>query len=204
MAPRIELETDNALAVLHLVAAELGVALLPRLALATLAVPAGVVIRPTIPSSDRSIQVVTQAGARRVPSIAIVLRELLELETARLGAEPRGLSALRDGAARLLRARKLEAWSEPSDGIRDPGDRLVDLVAGRLGAEREAHGGPGDIRVEPIASSTCDGSSLPAAQADPLEQTMPRCSSSSSTASPLVPGKAKAACPGSRCVAVRR
>ena len=83
--PRIELETDNALAVLHLVAAGLGVALLPQLALATLDVPPGAVIRPTIPSSDRSIQVVTQAGARRVPSIAIVLRELLELETAEWG-----------------------------------------------------------------------------------------------------------------------
>jgi DNA-binding transcriptional LysR family regulator len=90
VTPRIELETDNALAVLHLVAAELGVALLPRLALATLAVPAGVVIRPTIPSSDRSIQVVTQAGARRVPSIAIVLRELLELETGDWGLNPVG------------------------------------------------------------------------------------------------------------------
>ncbi len=70
---------------LHLVAAGLGVALLPQLALATLDVPPGAVIRPTIPSSDRSIQVVTQAGARRVPSIAIVLRELLELETAEWG-----------------------------------------------------------------------------------------------------------------------
>ena len=62
----------------------------PRLALATLGVPPGVVIRPTIPSSDRSIQVVTQAGARRVPSIAIVLRELLELETGDWGLNPVG------------------------------------------------------------------------------------------------------------------
>ena len=40
----------------------------------------------------------------------------------------------------------------------------------------------------PIAVSTCDGSSLPAAHADPLEQITPSRSSSSSTASPLVPG----------------
>ena len=48
----------------------------------------------------------------------------------------------------------------------------------------------------PIASSTCEGSSLPAAHADPLEETTPRRSSSSSTASPLVPGEGEARRPG--------
>lgn len=80
VVPRIELETDNATAVLNLVAAGLGVALLPRLALATAPVPPGAAVRPTLPSSDRDIQVVAQSGARRVPSIAAVLSELESLD----------------------------------------------------------------------------------------------------------------------------
>jgi len=78
--PQIELETDNAVAVLNLVAAGLGVALLPRLALATAPVPEGATVRSTLPSSDRSIQVVVQAGSRRVPSIAAALETIAALE----------------------------------------------------------------------------------------------------------------------------
>ena len=78
--PRIEFETDNAVAVLNLVAAGLGVALLPRLALATAVVPKGATIRATSPSSDRRIQIVSQPGSRRVPAIATVLREIVQLD----------------------------------------------------------------------------------------------------------------------------
>lgn len=78
--PEIALETDNAVAVLNLVAAGLGVALLPRLALATAVPPDGAVVRATAPSSDRSIQVVVQHGSRRVPSIAAVLDAVIALE----------------------------------------------------------------------------------------------------------------------------
>lgn len=78
--PRIEFETDNAVAVLNLVAAELGVALLPRLALATAVVPKGATIRATSPSSDRIIRIVSQPGSRRVPAIATVLREMVQLD----------------------------------------------------------------------------------------------------------------------------
>jgi len=63
--------------VLTLVAAGLGVALLPQLALATAPVPPGATVRSTTPSSDRSIQLVVQNGSRRVPSIAATI-ELLE------------------------------------------------------------------------------------------------------------------------------
>jgi molybdate transport repressor ModE-like protein len=85
--PRIDLETDNAVAVLHLVASGLGVALLPQLALATAVVPEGAAVRATAPSSDRSVQVVVQAGSRRVPSVAAVLDEIGRLELpARVGA----------------------------------------------------------------------------------------------------------------------
>jgi len=83
--PRIDLETDNAIAVLNLVGAGLGVALLPQLALATAPVPPGAAVRSTSPSSDRSIQVVVQAGSRRVPSIAAALAALREIEGADWG-----------------------------------------------------------------------------------------------------------------------
>ena len=73
VTPNIELETDNAIAVLTLVAAGLGVALLPQLALATAPVPPGATVRSTTPSSDRSIQLVVQNGSRRVPSIAATI-----------------------------------------------------------------------------------------------------------------------------------
>ncbi|AYF99588.1 LysR family transcriptional regulator [Protaetiibacter intestinalis] len=86
--PDIELETDNAVAVLHLVATQLGVALLPRLALATATVPAGAVIRATSPSSDRSIQVVALQGARRVPAIATVLAAVESLDGDDWGLSP--------------------------------------------------------------------------------------------------------------------
>ena len=48
------------------------------------------------------------------------------------------------------------------------------------------------------ARSTAERSLLPAAQADPLEQTMPRRSSSTTIDSPLVPAKVKEALPANR------
>ena len=71
--PIIDHETDNAVAVLHLVASGLGVALLPRLALATATVPSGAAIRATAPGSTRSIQLVRHADATRVPSLAVTI-----------------------------------------------------------------------------------------------------------------------------------
>ncbi len=85
VTPQIDLETDNAIAVLNLVAAGLGVALLPHLALATAPVPPGATVRSTHPSSDRSIQVVVQAGSRRVPSIAATLDVIQGLDGADWG-----------------------------------------------------------------------------------------------------------------------
>ena len=80
VTPRVELETDNAVAVLNLVAANLGVALLPQLALATAPVPEGAAVRSTLPSSDRSIQLVVQAGSRRVPSIAAAITAIAAID----------------------------------------------------------------------------------------------------------------------------
>ncbi len=80
VTPRIELETDNAVAVLNLVSRNLGIALLPQLALATAPIPSGAAVRSTIPSSDRSIQVVVQSGSSRVPSIAAALDSIRGLD----------------------------------------------------------------------------------------------------------------------------
>ena len=69
-APAIAFETDNASAVINMVASGLGVAILPRLALVAAAVPAGAVIRFHTPASARSIHLIANEGARRVPSLA--------------------------------------------------------------------------------------------------------------------------------------
>jgi DNA-binding transcriptional LysR family regulator len=71
--PDIVLETDNAAAVVGLVAAGLGVALLPRLALATTVIPVGVAIDPVDDDLARRVEVVVARGAERVPSVRAAL-----------------------------------------------------------------------------------------------------------------------------------
>ncbi|QQD77397.1 LysR family transcriptional regulator [Curtobacterium sp. YC1] len=71
--PEIVLETDNAAAVVGLVAAGLGVALLPRLALDTTVIPAGVRVDPVDDDLARRVEVVVARGAERVPSIRAAL-----------------------------------------------------------------------------------------------------------------------------------
>lgn len=95
VTPQIELETDNAVAVLSLVAEGLGVALLPQLALATAPLAAGVAARSTAPSSDRSIQVVVQAGSRKVPSIGATIDALMEVDAHEWGLKRVGSVASR-------------------------------------------------------------------------------------------------------------
>ena len=71
--PEIVLETDNAAAVLGLVGAGLGVALLPRLALATTVVPASVRVDDVDDALARRVEVVAGRQASRVPSIRAAL-----------------------------------------------------------------------------------------------------------------------------------
>lgn len=71
--PEIVLETDNAAAVVGLVAAGLGVALLPRLALSTTVVPPGVAVTPADDALARRVEVVVARGADRVPSVRAAL-----------------------------------------------------------------------------------------------------------------------------------
>jgi len=72
LVPGIAHETDNFVAVLGMVAAGLGVALLPALALSTATVPDGVAVRPTANRDFRTIQLVGAAGTDQVPAIAAV------------------------------------------------------------------------------------------------------------------------------------
>ena len=88
--PVISFETDNASAVLNIVANGLGVAMLPRLALATTAMPAGAVTRPHTPKSTRSVHVVSNQGAERVPSIAATMSRLRTLDGADWGLTAAG------------------------------------------------------------------------------------------------------------------
>ncbi len=72
--PDIAHETDNAIAVTALVAAGLGVALLPSLALSAARLPEGVVVRPTRNGDDRALHLVSAAHADRIPAVAALLR----------------------------------------------------------------------------------------------------------------------------------
>ena len=71
---------------LGLVAAGLGVALVPHLILTTVSHP-DVVVRPVIPPSRRVVQVITTPDLRRVPAVAAAL-EALSSSAAELRGNP--------------------------------------------------------------------------------------------------------------------
>ncbi|MFX0539249.1 LysR family transcriptional regulator [Ornithinimicrobium sp. Y1847] len=73
--PEVAFETEDYVAVLGLVAAGLGVALVPQLILQTVSHP-DVVIRPVSPPSRRVVQVVTTPDLKRVPAVAATLAAL--------------------------------------------------------------------------------------------------------------------------------
>ena len=75
VTPRIAHATDNSVAVLGLVAAGVGVALQPRLALEPLELPAGAGVHEVLPSSDRRVRAVHARGAEAVPTVAAVLSD---------------------------------------------------------------------------------------------------------------------------------
>ncbi|MGV8969847.1 MAG: LysR family transcriptional regulator [Microbacteriaceae bacterium] len=79
--PAIAHETDNSAAVLGLVENGLGVALLPRLALASVAVPEGVEIHTIEGVSARTVYAVALTAATRVPSIAAAMHTARRLDT---------------------------------------------------------------------------------------------------------------------------
>jgi Transcriptional regulator len=80
--PAIAHETDNFIAVLGMVAARLGVALLPSLALSAATVPPGVAVRPTSNRDFRTIQLVGAQGSDQVPAIAATATAIAGLDPA--------------------------------------------------------------------------------------------------------------------------
>lgn len=78
-APRIAYETDNVAAVLGLVEAGIGVAMLPMLAVESVGARAGIAIRPTTGRDQRTVHAVTASGATLVPALAATLRQLAAL-----------------------------------------------------------------------------------------------------------------------------
>lgn len=83
IAPRIAHATDNSVAVLSLVAAGVGVALQPALALEPLELPAGAKARPVAPASDRQVRAVLSNGAAAVPTVQATLTQLLAVTAGR-------------------------------------------------------------------------------------------------------------------------
>jgi DNA-binding transcriptional LysR family regulator len=86
--PRIAFATDDAPAVLAMVAEGLGVALLPRLALQRSA-GTGVVIRPATGRPHRAVFAAHAQGAEAVPAVAATLAVLERVAGATRPAEPR-------------------------------------------------------------------------------------------------------------------
>jgi molybdate transport repressor ModE-like protein len=74
-SPQIAFATDDYVAVQQLVAAGLGVALLPRLAITTV-LTGGVAVRPLASPRQREIAVVLPADARRPPAVSATLAAL--------------------------------------------------------------------------------------------------------------------------------
>lgn len=80
--PRIAFETDNFVAVEGFVAQGIGVATLPRMAVASFPRFPGVVTLPLPPSEARTIHVVTAHGADRIPAVRATLEAVARLVAA--------------------------------------------------------------------------------------------------------------------------
>lgn len=74
--PDIHFATDDNVAAQSLVAAGLGVSLMPRLVL-TAAQHPGVVVKPTLPGAGRRVMALTWRDAKRVPAVAAMLDALV-------------------------------------------------------------------------------------------------------------------------------
>ncbi|MBF4636104.1 LysR family transcriptional regulator [Agreia pratensis] len=85
--PALGYETDNVQAVLAMVAAGLGVALLPSLALATTPLPEGVATRPPSATDYRTVHLVTAQGSTAVPAIGATIAAIRSLDAAAWGLE---------------------------------------------------------------------------------------------------------------------
>ena len=85
--PALGYETDNVQAVLAMVGAGLGVALLPSLALSATPLPAGVTTRPPAAADYRTVHLVTAQGSAGVPAIGATIAAIRSLDAAAWGLE---------------------------------------------------------------------------------------------------------------------
>lgn len=85
--PRLGFETDNVPAVMAMVAAGLGIALLPSLAMGGSPLPSGVTTRPPARDDYRTIHLVSAPGASRVPAIAATTTAIRALNVSSWGLE---------------------------------------------------------------------------------------------------------------------
>lgn len=81
-SPKTAMATDNFIAVLGLVARGFGVSILPRLPLATAAIPRDCVIRPTAPQEYRTIHVATTAERSSLPAVKLTTDVISKLDGA--------------------------------------------------------------------------------------------------------------------------
>lgn len=86
-SPRIAHATDNSVAVLGLVAAGVGIALQPRLALEKLTPPPSVAVHRVDSSNDRHVRAVRLSGAHGVPAIGAAIEALVALTAQRRTSE---------------------------------------------------------------------------------------------------------------------
>lgn len=87
-APRIAVETDNFVAVEEMVAAGLGVAVLPGLAVQSAGARAGIAVRRTANADRRTLHLVTAKGALGVPAVAAAAELLARLVAGREAPAP--------------------------------------------------------------------------------------------------------------------
>lgn len=79
-APNIVYETDNFSATVGMVAADLGIALVPRLALGTTLLPPNVVVKKLASDITRTIGVVVPADKRSLPAVAALANAIGEID----------------------------------------------------------------------------------------------------------------------------
>lgn len=79
-APTIGYETDNFVAITAMVAAGLGVALVPQLSVRSATLPDGVLLRAVAPRTERRLHLLAGLGRERIPAVAAVRAAVLDLE----------------------------------------------------------------------------------------------------------------------------
>jgi DNA-binding transcriptional LysR family regulator len=79
-APNIVYETDNSSATVGMVAADLGISLVPRLALGTALLPPNVVVKKLVHDISRTISVLVPRDKRAVPAVTAVLAAVTAID----------------------------------------------------------------------------------------------------------------------------